>query len=88
LQVIGCQRRTKAAATIEDNLGFFVWDHLLDVPLDNAFAEVNGADDVAGLPLRLFPHVDQIKGIPLQLFLPDLLDCQLLDAAFGLVDQS
>src|SRR5271157_5230063 len=59
LQVIGCQRGTEAAATIEHERSSEIGILALNVALDDAFAQVDGSGQVVGVEFAVFADVDE-----------------------------
>src|SRR5208337_2944584 len=59
LQVIGGQRGTEAAATIEHEFSFEIRILALNVALDDALAQVDGSGQVVGIEYAVFANVDQ-----------------------------
>ena len=59
MQVVGGQRGTEAAATIEDERSFEIGILALDVALDDAFAQVDGSGQVVGVEFAVFADVDE-----------------------------
>ena len=61
LQGIGGKGRTIAAAAVEDDLGVFFRNPLLDVALEYASPQVLGAARMTGRIFALFTHVDELR---------------------------
>src|SRR5580700_4841611 len=50
LEIVGREGRTETAAAVENNSRVLVRDGFLNIPLDDAFPEVNRAGDVTAGP--------------------------------------
>src|SRR5207244_4862423 len=87
LERVGRERRAKAAAAVEDDLGVPIRDRLLDVALDDTLREVERAASVALRPLPILAHVDQVESLARLLPAVDLLGRRLTDACLGVGDE-
>src|SRR5258708_1844516 len=61
LQVVGGQRGTETAATIEDERNFEIGILSLNVAFNDAFAKVDGSGQVVGVEFAVFADVDENK---------------------------
>src|ERR1700690_3446036 len=59
LQIVCRKRGAEAAAAIKNDGGVLIGEGLLDIAFDDAFAEVNGAGEVAASPFAVFAGVYQ-----------------------------
>src|ERR1700687_3603659 len=88
LQVVGGERRAKAAAAIQDDPGGAVFNGALDVALNDALAEMLCAWQVAVRPFTLFAHVDEMKGLAAVEHGVDVVDADFADPTFCLLDET
>src|SRR5262245_56637319 len=80
------QHRTIPTAAIHNNLSLRIGKHLLDVALENPFAQMHRTRGVALLPFAVFAHVEQDSlWVSLQT-LSRLLNGNFLYLRSGLVD--
>src|SRR6202163_5064325 len=61
LEIIGGQRGSETAATIEDERSFEIGILSLNVAFDDALAQVDGSGQVVGVELAVFADVDENK---------------------------
>src|SRR6185503_2493773 len=61
LDRVGRERGAIAAAAVKNERAAEIGDFGLDVALDDAFAEMNGAREVPGRELALLAYVDQVE---------------------------
>src|SRR6266481_1409184 len=87
LERVGGERRAEAAAAVEHQVGVVVGHGLLDVPLDDALAEVARAGEVAAAPLLLLAYVDELYRGARGAHALDVGDGDLADAPPGIGDQ-
>src|SRR5687767_7747048 len=59
LQRIRRERRAESATTVEHHAGASIRRRLLDIALDDAFAQVNSARRMTSRPFGVLAHVDQ-----------------------------
>jgi hypothetical protein len=86
LEIIGRERGAVAAAAISDNAGLGIRNALFDVALDDAFAEMDGARGVTGVPFAFFADIDEINAGFLGLDV-GIVDGDFFIAIFGVIDQ-
>jgi hypothetical protein len=86
LQVIGGQRGTEAAATVEYEFSLQVGVLALNVALDDALAQVDGSGEVVGVEFAVFANVDENEFVAA--IEPDfhLVNVGFADALLGVVD--
>src|ERR1700692_1478129 len=61
LQIIGSQRGSETAATIEDERSFEIGILSLNITFDHALAQVDGSGQVVGVEFAVFANVDENK---------------------------
>src|SRR6266852_9078964 len=86
LQVVGGQRGTETAATIEDEFGLQIGVLALDVALDDALAQVDGAGQVVGVEFAIFADVNENKFLAAIEPGFDFVNGGFADALLGIVD--
>jgi len=59
---------------------------LLNITLDCAFTEMNCAFGVSGVPFTLLTYVDKMAGIPGSQHVLVIVDADLVNAGFGVLD--
>src|SRR5262249_39591255 len=88
LQVVGGERGAEAAAAVEDEVARLFRHRPLDVPLDDALAEVARAGQVAAAPFLLLADVDQRDGVFRLPHPLDVVNRDLADTPPGVVDEA
>src|SRR5262245_12576857 len=83
LQVVGRERRAEPAAAVEDERRRLVRERRLDVALDDALAQVDGAGDALLLPLVVLTRVDEHELLAILHAAQVLFDRDLADALLG-----
>ena len=86
LQVVGGERRAKSAAAIEDEFLRGVGHLGLDIALDHALADVDGAGKVVLGVLAFLAHVDERGPLAAVKTLLHFVNVGLADALLGIVD--
>src|SRR5579864_2586647 len=86
LQVVGCERGTKSAATIEDHGRVRIRYPILDIALDDSFAQMNRPRQVIGRVLTFFTNIDEQKFFfPVELSF-DIINRNFANALLGIFD--
>ena len=86
LQVFSGQRGAEAAAAVEDDFRGGVWNLLLDVALQDAFAEMNRAGKMILGVFAFLAHIEQVEAVAAVQAALDLIHRGLADALFGVAD--
>src|SRR5258708_10343473 len=85
-QVVGGQRGTETAATIEHEGRCEIWIFSLNVAFNDAFAQVDGSGQVVGVEFAVFADVDENKFLAAIEPGFDFVNVGFADALLGVFD--